>query len=674
MDFKVFKHAVAHQFESMKKHQLFRTSAEKDAMWDTYLSSFPAGSDPIYKERTEHNCNCCKQFIRAVGNVVAINKGKLMSIWDIKIPSEPEYQVVADALAEMVKSKPVENVFVHYEPVAGTDKNFQQIVDGMITWQHFHVNIPLTHVKRGTDIASYLGEIRAQHDVLLRSLNELTMDSVNTTLDLIAQNSLYRGADHKFAVESFKALKVKFDALKTVNARDLFVWESLKETAGSVSRIRNSAIGTLLQDLSADKDLEDAVKAFEVVMAPTNYKRPTALITKAMIAKAKEKLEELGLTSALERRYASLNDITVNNILFVDRSARKALAGEDVFADLQTKTKSTKSLDKVEEVPLEKFITDIVPKADTLEVLVENRLLSNLVSLVAPVDPTAGSLFKWDNRFSWSYVGDVADSIKERVKAAGGNVTGDLCCRLAWDYEDDLDFYMTEPGGYTIYFGNRRRLSSYGGMLDVDANGIDGIRQDPCENIVYQDRNKMRDGVYRLEVNNYNRRSSGRGFKVQVEFDGVKYDMEFDGILKSGQRVHVADIKYERGVGFSIIPKLPTSLSSQFRWGLKTQEFQKVNVLMYSPNYWDDQVGIGNKHVFFMLDGCANESVARGFYNEFLKEELNVHRKVFEAVGAKMKTDAAGEQLSGLGFSTTMKQTVTVRVGGSFNRIIKVVI
>ena len=86
---------------------------------------------------------------------------------------------------------------------------------------------------------------------------------------------------------------------------------------------------------------------------------------------------------------------------------------------------------------------------------------------------------KWDNNFSWSYSGEVTDSIKERVKAAGGNVTGDLCCRLAWDYTDDLDLFIVEPDGGKIYFGNRGTPSRNGGKLDVDANGGSGIARIP---------------------------------------------------------------------------------------------------------------------------------------------------------------------------------------------------
>ncbi len=221
----------------------------------------------------------------------------------------------------------------------------------------------------------------------------------------------------------------------------------------------------MLVDLSNGVDMEDAVKAFESKVAPANYKRPTALVTKAMVESAKKTVEELGLTSALKRRYATVHDITVNNILFANRSARRAI-NADVFDDLAT-TSSAKNLDRIEEITIDKFVTDVLPRVDSVEIMVENRHTSNLVSLIAPEDATAGEMFKWSNRFSWSYNGEMADSIKERVKAAGGSVTGDLCCRLAWDYTDDLDLHMMEPDKAHIYYSNRRQLSPSGGMPTV---------------------------------------------------------------------------------------------------------------------------------------------------------------------------------------------------------------
>lgn len=671
MDFKVIKNAVAKQFDRMTKHQMFRTSVSKDDLWTTYLGAFPDGTNPIYKERTEHDCQCCKQFIRAVGDAVAIIDGRIESIWDINIPSEPGYQAVANAMSSLVKSFPIDDMFYHYETTAGTDKSHFDTGVSVGTFLHFFVNIPAKFVLSSDKIATELGKLRSAKDVFTRALEEITQDSIDTVLELIAQNSIYRGAEQKYAVTEFSKYKTAYAKKTASAARVLYVWDLVKTVPGSVTGIRNSAVGTLLVDLSGDRDLVSAVASYEEKMAPANYKRPTALVTKAMIEKARVKIAELGLNSALERRYATLSDITINNVLYADRTSRSVMDG-DVFDDLAASVKSsTKEFDKVEEVTIEKFLSDIMPRAESIEIMMGNEHQNNLVSLIAPVDPTANNMFKWDNKFSWSYNGEFADSIKERVKAAGGNVTGELCCRLAWDYEDDLDFHMHEPAGGHIYFSNRRSKSPSGGMLDVDANGIDGIRKDPCENIYYDRISTMREGEYTLSVNNWSRRSAGTGFEVEIDLLGTVYNFAHEGVLGTGKTMDVAKFKYSKKDGLKLVTDLKGSKSVKQIWNVSTNTFQKVSVIMNSPNYWDD-LTVGNKHYFFMLEGCLNDGKARGFFNEFLKPELDEHRKVIEMVGAKMKTEESDKQLSGLGFSSTQRNSVLCRVKGNFSRVIKI--
>jgi len=668
--FNHFKVAVSKQFDKMRKHDLFRTQVEKDLLWDTYLKSFPPGSNPIFRERTEYDCQCCKQFIRAVGNVVAIIDGKVESIWDIQVDVE-HYQAVTDAMANLVKSSPIDNVFFHTERIAGTDKNFHQLLGQVKTWEHFFINIPEEYVCKKIDIGPKLSDSRATHDVLLRSLEEITDDATDTVLELIAQNSLYRGQEYKFVVESFVTLKKRFSNSKTSEGKNSFVWSQIKIVQPSISRIRSTVIGTLLTDLSEGKEMDAAVTSFESKVAPTNYKRPTALVTKAMIEQAKNKIEEMGLTSALERRYATITDITVNNIIFANREARKKMSG-NVFDDIAGQvSEKPKNLDKVEEVSIDKFLTDILPKADSIEVLFENRHTGNLVSLVAPVNPTAGFLFKWPNNFSWSYKGELADSIKERVKKAGGNVSGDWCNRLAWYNHDDLDFHMKEPNGNEIYFANKG-TSPCGGRLDVDMNAGHGTTREPVENIFYSDKRKLQEGNYSLRVHNYCRRESvDVGFEVEMDWLGTIYRFAYDKPVKSNETIVVAEIKYSHVKGVEIVKSLPSSQSVREVWGIPTQTFHKVNVMMLSPNYWDNKT-VGNKHFFFMIDGCLNDGKARGFFNEFLKGEFNAHRKVFEIVGAKMKTEESNNQLSGIGFSSTQRSNVLCRVKGSFSRTIKI--
>lgn len=663
LNFQTMQQAVAKQFKQLSGSRLYIVNLDKDKLWETYLNSFPAGTNPVYKTRTEHDCSCCQHFIKALGGVVAIKNGVLESIWDFVV--DGAYQEVADAMATFVKAHAIDNIYLHYERLVGTANSRQLLEDKSVkTWDHFYVNLPDAAMAAKDSIGTKLGEATATFDVMKRGLVEITLDAVDTVLDLIAQNSLYRGEEHKQAVVEFKKLQGRFLQCSE-GARDLFVWENLHPAA----RIRNTVIGTLLVDLSEGKELEDAVKGFESKVAPTNYKRPTALVTKAMIAKAQETVKELGLLTALERRYATLDDITVNNILFADRAAKKAM---NVFEEISSEAAvDPKKLGKVEEVSIADFISKVLPTAQNVEVLFENRHAGNMVSLVAPVDPTAKQLFKWPNGFSWSYVGDLADSIKERVKQAGGNVTGDFRASLAWFNHDDLDLHLVEPSGHHIYFGNKVNHVT-GGNLDVDMNAGYGATRVPVENITFPSRDRMQPGEYTLYVNQFaQRETQDVGFEVEMEFDGVVYGFSWPNVIKTGNNVVVCKFKYNRKEGLTILESLPSKQASKTVWGLPTQTFQKVKVVMLSPNHWDEKE-VGNRHFFFMLEGCANDGVARGFFNEFLSESLTPHRKVLEVVGSKMKTEESAAQLSGVGFSSTKRDHLLCRVNGSFSRVVKV--
>jgi hypothetical protein len=675
-DFKALRVAMDTHLVRLFDYPLFRVNMDGSEVIEIFLKSFPAGSNPLFRTRTVHECSCCLRFIKVLGNVVAVINGKKVSIWRFVV-DDPIYQVVVDALANVAESREVANQFLHNEKQVGIDKNYEEINGHVHTWDHFFVKIPYARNSGNNfycdskDIGLKLSDSKATHDVFLRSLKEITRDSLETVIELVGQNSLYRGEEHKFVVSEFLKSKKKFDKL-TESERDLFVWENCNNVAGSVSRILNTSIGSLLSDLSEGKDLEDAVKSFEYKVAPANYKRTTSLVTKKQVETARATIEELGLTSALQRRYAHLSDITVNNILFVNRETRQIIEG-DVFDSIPTKSSaSIKQLDKVEEVSIGKFLLDILPKAESLEVFFENRYVPNLMSLIAPVDDNSGRLLKWNNKFSWTYNGDVTDSIKERVKRAGGNVVGDLCCRLAWHNYDDLDFHMHEPG-YEISFMNKAVLSPSGGRLDVDMNAGSGTTREPVENIYYESRSRMKEGSYHLFVHQFAmRETSNIGFDIEVDYLGDVTHYSYDKAIKTNDRVTVVKFKYSREKGIEVLESLKPSYASKEVWNLKTQDFHKVNVLMMSPNYWDEQ-GTGNKHYFFMLDGCRNDGSARGFYNEFLREELTPHRKVFEMVGSKMNTGESNEQLSGLGFSSTKRSDLLVRVKGSFTRTVRVI-
>lgn len=73
-----------------------------------------------------------------------------------------------------------------------------------------------------------------------------------------------------------------------------------------------------------------------------------------------------------------------------------------------------------------------------------------------------------------------------------------------------------------------------------------------------------------------------------------------------------------------------------------------------------------------MLDGCKSPNPVRSFHNENLIPDLVHHRKVMEVLGATHTLPPVSKQLSGLGFNSTVKDELVVKLGGSFKRMVKI--
>lgn len=662
--------------------RLFQTDVEPDELWGLYLNSFPPGTDPMFRKRTEHDCSACRHFVKRFGHVVRIDQTlKVTTIWDVTGLAEP-YASVCKSMAARVRRAAIRDIFLHPEAAVGIDVSHEENKEtGAITsWRHLYVKLPNTVVRSKADIPELLGKARERKQLLERALTELTQDAVSSIMELVQQNSLYRGEAWLDALSGFFVQEKAFAQLKPAQQQP-WLWLSSAVPASGIVGIRNTSIGTLLFDLSAGTDLDEAVRKYEAVVAPANYRRPKPVFTAKMLADAKAKVEELGLLDSLPRRFAVLEDITVNNVIFADRDAKQVMTGGDPFGALSEQaTTTSKPMDfsRVEIVPIAKFIEDYLGEATGLDLYLEGRHGGNMVSLIAPMHPEAKPLFAWGNNFSWAYAGNVADAMKERVKAAGGKVDGVLRFSIQWNEDkrnnNDLDAHATEPGGNEIYFGNKGRTHASSGMLDVDI--IEPNYQCPnapaVENIVWTDLSRMPIGVYTLTVNCYSDRGGSGGFRAQVEANGVIHDFSYTGAMRSGGDIVVARVKVAKDRSIEVIPELKGASRGRKIWSLDTPAFHPVAVLTRSPNWWNRETPVGNGHYLFMLRGCANPDTPNGFFNEYLPAALNPHRKVFEALGSQMKVKESQTQLSGVGFASTKRNDVICRVRGKVQRVVKI--
>lgn len=683
MEFKEFRNMISDHFKTMTKDvdRLFEVCVDKDEMWNTYLDSFPAGTNEIYRKRREYDCSCCRQFIKQIGNAVVIKDNKLETIWDLDIHDD-KFEPVAKAMSDFVRRHCVTDVYVSKFKKIGTEHNYEQYEDGtMKKWEHFQIILDDKFVdKTARSIGDIKGGFRDTKNVFKRSLDEISMDALETVLELINSNTLYKGEEWKSILMEFKRYKKEYEKLNSDDDRDLYSWENSVKAGIAIGRIRNHSIGTLLVNVSNDMDLDTAVKKYEQIVAPANYKRPKAIFTKKMLEDAKKTISELGYMDSLNRRFATLDDITVNNILFSNKDATKRISdSSDIFGELEKQAVvNPRKFSRVEEISANDFIKNVLPSAKEVEVLVENKHSNNFVSLIAPCNKDSKSMFKWNNGLSWAYSGNITDSdMKQNVKAAGGNVDGVLRFSIQWNEDGrdncDLDAHCIEPNRNEIYFSNCRKpsLSSMTGQLDVDIIRPKG--KVAVENITWSDKSKMKPGVYKFFVNQYSG-SARNGFRAEIEFNGEIHSFDYSNSMMAGQDVHVADVILDTNGEFTIKEKISgnSKISSKTVWGISTNEFTPVSVICYSPNYFDEQDGIGHRHLFFMLNGCKNDEEPNGYYNEFLKSELEKHKRVFEALGSKCHVEDSDDQLSGIGFSMTKRAELIVKVKGATERILKI--
>jgi len=482
--------------------------------------------------------------------------------------------------------------------------------------------------------------------------------------DLIEQGSLLRGDMYLAKVKEFITIKEKFDK---VDNKGLWAWDNFQKVP--FARFANELIGTTCIELAEGKELNKVCKDFNVRVDPTNYNKAKAPITPQMIAIAEREILNLGYQHSFDRRFATLEDINVSEIRHVNNEKEKPLG---LFGQAGVKGEVNRhkraEFDKLEVVTIQKFMETILPTVESMEVFVENKHEGNLMSLFTTQDPTVKNLFKWSNPFSWTYNGNLSGKsmIKENVKAAGGKISGVLRCSLQWNDTDtkgivDYDLHCQTPKDL-IFYSSKRSMT--GGWLDVDMIRPSTIG---IENITWQ--SKLPDGKYEFLVHTFCH-GHNTGFKIEIEFDGNVFNYHYSRTTSQGSKVKVATITVKNG-NMTIEHHLPETSSSRNLWNLETNQFHKVNLVCESPNHWGDN-NIGTKEYFFLLQNCKTPNATRAFHVDQLNSELMGIRKAIDLLGNYKMVEPVNKQLSGLGFNTTVRDEIIVRVSGSHKRVLKI--
>jgi hypothetical protein len=683
---------------------LFKSNISGHEIWDLYISSFEG--DPIFRDPSSstHNCNLCNNFIKRYGNIIALNeKNEIMTLWDIGLGI---YTPSCKTISDKLKKSELLNVFFEtydslnelpYEKChksnevfrLGTDQNFKKYnseevskfgvvnTKEVYTFNHLHLDLPKQYVDMsGKSIESIQAFHRDNKDVFQRALEEIPLDTLELVRDLIKQGSLLDAESHLEKITEYIKLKNIYSQLS--GNKSYWCWKASHNFI--YARFKNELIGVLCTELAEGMELNKACENWNKRVDPLNYMKAVKPITEKQRIEAAKFIEEHGYQDSFNRRHATLKDIKVSEIKHINDKNEKTTKISILDKIPTTSSQHKRSeFDKVQVVDIEKFLTDILPTCKSVEVYLENKHENNLVTLTTIVNDKAKPIFKWNNNYSWTYNGNLAgkSQIKKAVKNAGGNVEGVLRGSLIWNESgkdtSDLDIWVKDPverigysTGYRKDSGNR--FSKLNGQLDLD-NTHPG-KNIGIENIYYNDLKSLKDGTYIFSVNPFSPRNS-QGFKFEIEFNGEIYSYQFDGPVK--RDIKIATVKLEKGVWSIVHDLTPTSSegTSKELYGLKSNEFHKVNLICLSPNHWGD-TPVGNKHYMFLLNKCKNLNDLRTFHNENLNSELLSQRKVLDVLGDIAVIPPVDEQLSGLGFNATVSDEVIVKVTGTHKRIFKI--
>jgi hypothetical protein len=137
MEFKEFNSKIQAQFKRMcDTGKLFQSNISGNILWDLYLNSFDLIYNGIFRDAnsSKHNCNCCKNFIKRYGNIVAIVDGKIESIFS-NIDNVGEYTNSAKQCSKILENSSIQDVFFETYDMLNTELNYEKTNKNQSTYK-----------------------------------------------------------------------------------------------------------------------------------------------------------------------------------------------------------------------------------------------------------------------------------------------------------------------------------------------------------------------------------------------------------------------------------------------------------------------------------------------------------------------------------------------------------
>jgi hypothetical protein len=378
-------------------------------IWQLYLGSFPAN------HRQYHNCNACRRFLEIYGGLVTINP---LTGWRTPVFWHPEDtafgtedRAAFDRLHAYVRMSPVIGVFLSSEPVWGTPRTDRRLQDKG-DWRHFGFMPPASMILNDLllDAGQKMAEKEQDFETVMRALTEYKPEHLNWAVELLESEQLYRAEKVLGPAKWLRDLQAK--ARGATGGFENAVWHAVATAPVGFCHPRSGMIGTLLDDLATGMSFDAVKRRFAEKMHPAKYQRPNAAPSVGNIEQGEKVVVDLGLASALRRRYATLADVA-EKIWTPPVTAEHWSDG--VFGSLRQRAMSANfgypqsgrmSYTGLPSTTMtwEKFRREVLSKASKIELKVPRS--GPFAALVTAVDSAAPPILQWDrterrNPVSW---------------------------------------------------------------------------------------------------------------------------------------------------------------------------------------------------------------------------------------------------------------------------------
>ena len=370
------------------KEPLFTTNLEN--LYDIFLMNLPEDAQQHY------DCRACRNFVNRYGGIVAIDEfGNLRPVmW--MFATDGFFHDAVEAIYKQVKSAKITGVFVTSEKQLGTPKTG--------VWTHMAVETPKDMILRGRLDTAYQVAAKKKEDfkMLLAAVQKYDTKTVETAVNLLRSDSMYRGEKHLGIAEWFLDLKrATSDNRRLAN----ILWKKSATAPDGFCHISSSVFGTLMDDIDEGYDFEVIKRRYNEKMDPLKYQRPQVAPGAGNVKRAEEIVAKLGLANSLKRRFARLDEIQT---IWTPHQNTPTNTSTGVFSGIKTKNNPVKHNDiqaSATTMTWEKFYRTVLPMAKKIELHISNGR-NSYAAMVTAEDMDAPPIIVWDkeevrNPISW---------------------------------------------------------------------------------------------------------------------------------------------------------------------------------------------------------------------------------------------------------------------------------